>query len=85
MLVFKAKISGDGGPVGVLRGQAPLESEVIYHLKRFLAFTFVETLHYPGYTNPIKKGFRHSDKTNRRSNQQWKNQKKLVDIPSTVL
>ena len=35
-LVFKAKISGEGGPVGVSRGQAPLESEVFYYLKGFL-------------------------------------------------
>ena len=35
-LVFKAKIGGDGGPVGVSRGHAPLESEVLYYFKRFL-------------------------------------------------
>ena len=35
-LVFKVKIRGDGGPVGVSRGQAPLESEVFYYFKRFL-------------------------------------------------
>ena len=35
-LVFKAIIWGDGGPVGVSRGHAPLESEVFYYFKRFL-------------------------------------------------
>ena len=34
-LVFEAKISGGGGPLGVSRGKTPLESEVFYHLKGF--------------------------------------------------
>ena len=35
-LVFKAKICGEGGPVGVSRGHAPLESEVFYYFKGLL-------------------------------------------------
>ena len=35
-LVFKAIIGGEGGPVGVSRGQTPLESENVHHLKGFL-------------------------------------------------
>ena len=41
-LVFKAKICGDGGPVGVSRGQAPLESEVFYYLKRILEVLVIQ-------------------------------------------
>ena len=43
-LVFKAKISGEGGPVGVSRGQAPLESEVFYYLKGFLEVLVLKQL-----------------------------------------
>ena len=41
-LVFKPKISGKGGPVGVSRGQAPLESEVFYYLKGFLEVLVIQ-------------------------------------------
>ena len=41
-LVFKARICGDGGPVGVSRGQAPLESEVFYYLKGFLEVLVIQ-------------------------------------------
>ena len=44
-LVFNGKIEGDGGPVGVSRGHAPLESEVFYHLKRFLEVLVVKQSH----------------------------------------
>ena len=33
-LVFKAKISREGGPVGVSRGQSLLDSDIFYHLER---------------------------------------------------
>ena len=35
-LVFKVKFGGKADPVGVQRGQAPLEFEVFYYSKRFL-------------------------------------------------
>ena len=42
------KICGGGGPVGVSRGQAPLESENVYHLNRPLVinplFSLVMTI-----------------------------------------
>ena len=41
-LVFKPKISGEGGPVGVSRGQAPLESEVFYCLKVYLEVLVIQ-------------------------------------------
>ena len=41
-LVFKAIICGEGGPVGVSRGQTPLESENVYHLKRFLEVLVIQ-------------------------------------------
>ena len=44
-LVFKAKISGEGGPVGVSRGQAPLESEVFYYSKVFLEVLVIQGSH----------------------------------------
>ena len=44
-LVFKVKIRGDGVPVGVSKCQDPLESEVFYHLKRFLEVLVVKQSH----------------------------------------
>ena len=44
-LVFNGKIEGDGGPVGVSRGHAPLKSEVFYHSKRFSEVLVVKQSH----------------------------------------
>ena len=44
-LVFKEKFRGEADPVGVSRGQTPLESEIFYHLKVFLESLVIQQSH----------------------------------------
>ena len=44
-LIFKAKIIGGRGPMGVSRGRTPQESDLFYSLERLYQFKFEKQAH----------------------------------------